>query len=274
MRPSRMSPIRLALLVCDKPIPVVVSSHGAYPEIFHDFLAATFPGRSASTPSEPGFVLDCYDVVHEQAYPADDAELDGILITGSAASAYENVEWINKLTAYVAAIIISKPTVKVIGSCFGHQVVSIAMGEECVPNGGRWEVGLTELQLTELGKKLFGQDSVNIQQMHRDHVPFIPESFHLIGSTAITYNQSMVRFDPSSSSSPTQFSLRDIQVLTVQGHPEYTTDIVKLLVEARSATGVIDKATAEDFFKREGWKDDGRGAISKVIWEILGVQSK
>ncbi|TFK47377.1 class I glutamine amidotransferase-like protein [Heliocybe sulcata] len=269
-----MSPIRLALLVCDKPIPVVVSNHGAYPEIFHDFLAATFPGKTASDPSQPGFVLDCYDVVHEQAYPADDAVLDGILITGSAASAYENVEWINKLTAYVASVINNKPEVKIIGSCFGHQIVSIAMGAECVPNGGRWEVGITEVQLTDLGRKLLGQDIVNIQQMHRDHVPSIPESFHLLGSTAVTKNQGMVRFDPSTGASPSQFSLDDIQVLTVQGHPEYTTDIVKLLVQARSATGVLDKPTADDFFKREGWKDEGRGVIAKLIWEILGVQSK
>ncbi|EPQ51608.1 class I glutamine amidotransferase-like protein [Gloeophyllum trabeum ATCC 11539] len=271
-----MSPVRLALLVCDKPIPAVVSNHGAYPEIFHEFLTATFPGKPAS---EPSFVLDCYDVVNEQAYPADDAVYDGILITGSAASAYENVGWIQRLVAYVASVINEKPDVKVIGSCFGHQIVSIAMGAECEPNGGRWEVGVTEVQLTEIGKRLFGQSTINIQQMHRDHVPSLPESFHLLGSTLITPNQGMIRFDPSSSaampvsaSAPATFRLTDIQVLTVQGHPEYTADIVKLLVQARSATGIIDKATAEDFYKRQDWDDDGRGVIGKVIWGIMGVQ--
>ena len=42
------------------------------------------------------------------------------------------------------------------GICFGHQIVARALGGECVPNGGNWEVGLTKIDLTETGKKLFG----------------------------------------------------------------------------------------------------------------------
>jgi hypothetical protein len=41
------------------------------------------------------------------------------------------------------------------GICFGHQIVARALGGEVVPNGGKWEVGVTPMQLTELGKRIF-----------------------------------------------------------------------------------------------------------------------
>jgi GMP synthase-like glutamine amidotransferase len=73
-----------------------------------------------------------------------------------AASAYENAEWINKLVAYMADLISTKPQVKIFGICFGHQIVSRALGSECVPNDGKWEVGTTPVELTDTGKQLFG----------------------------------------------------------------------------------------------------------------------
>ena len=43
-----------------------------------------------------------------------------------------------------------------IGICFGHQIISCALGGECVPNGEVWELGPTQIQLTDIGKQLFG----------------------------------------------------------------------------------------------------------------------
>ena len=42
------------------------------------------------------------------------------------------------------------------GICFGHQIVARALGKDCVPNNGVWEVGPTPIDLTETGKQLFG----------------------------------------------------------------------------------------------------------------------
>lgn len=47
-----------------------------------------------------------------------------------------------------------------VGICFGHQIVARALGGECVPNGGRWEVGVTPLELTDLGKEIFGVEEL------------------------------------------------------------------------------------------------------------------
>ena len=106
--------------------------------------------------------------------------------------------------------------------------------------------------------------------MHRDHVPEVPKSCLLLGSTSVTPNQGFIRLAPSAPSSPdSKIDFKDIQIFTVQGHPEFTKPIVSTVVEARSATGVIDKDTAEDYKRREDWPNDGVDVIGKVIWRIV-----
>ena len=75
--------------------------------------------------------------------------------------------------------------------------------------------------------------------MHRDHVPEVPPSFHLLGSTAITPNQGMVKLYPGAS--PESFTPADVHVFCVQGHPEFTQATVNEIVKARSSTGVLGK---------------------------------
>ena len=69
--------IRLALLLCDTPIPAVRSVHGDYHNIFHTLLNGSLPTGATS------FILDPFDVVHKQEYPPIDVDYDGIILTGS-----------------------------------------------------------------------------------------------------------------------------------------------------------------------------------------------
>jgi GMP synthase-like glutamine amidotransferase len=43
-----------------------------------------------------------------------------------------------------------------IGICFGHQIIARALGGECIPNEGKWEVGVTPIELSPLGERLLG----------------------------------------------------------------------------------------------------------------------
>ena len=224
-------------------------------------------------------------------------------MTYKAASAYENLEWINKLVEYTEYVVKQKSHIRLIGMfssftsesvsnktqcpgiCFGHQIISRALGCECVPNSGKWEIGPTTLDLTELGKQLFGVETLvrftalypifvthplsqNIQQMHRDHVPELPSTCQLLASTSITPNQGFIRYLPNAPPSP---SPSDIQIFTVQGHPEFTESIVSSVVDLRESTGVFDKDMAADARRRAQWRNDGVSVIGKLIWRILGV---
>ncbi|KAI0317968.1 class I glutamine amidotransferase-like protein, partial [Amylostereum chailletii] len=255
----------LALLVCDTPIPAVIATHGDYERIFKTFFLKSLPdGLDA-------FNMDAFDVRGKKEYPAEDRldDYDGIVITGSAASAYEDVEWINKLVAWVARIATSKPQIKIIAICFGHQIVAHALGGTCIPNDGKWEVGITDIALTDVGQRIFKTGTFNIQQMHRDHVPSVPPSFYLLGSTPVSLNQGMVRFVDSASSPDLSQPLPPIHILTLQGHPEFTKELVNELVDARSASGILDQATAQQARDRTGWRNDGPSVMGRALWEVL-----
>ena len=76
-------PIRLALLLCDTPIPAVQKLHGDYLAIFNKLLHSSLPPEA----SPERFVVDSFDVVHEQKYPNhDDVEYAGVLISGAGSS--------------------------------------------------------------------------------------------------------------------------------------------------------------------------------------------
>ncbi|KAH9055119.1 class I glutamine amidotransferase-like protein [Lactarius deliciosus] len=250
----------LALLVCDIPIPAVVKDHGEYPMIFERFLRASLPvGLSA-------FTLDSYDIRYAMEYPKEDVldTCDGIIISGSAASAYEDFEWIKRLVSWVATLVTQRPLIKIIGICFGHQIVARALGGKCVSNSGKWEVAITEVTLTDLGQRIFGAQSL------AHHVPVTPPSFHRLGSTTITENQGMVLFSDPSAPLPTlDAPIPQIHVLTLQGHPEFTAEIVKEVVKARSESGAMDRETAENAWPRADWHNDGVNLIGKAIWRVL-----
>ena len=69
--------VRLALLICDTPLPAIVQTHGDYLAIFTRYFRASLPDPQVE------FSLDGFDVVHKQEYPPLDGGYDGVVITGS-----------------------------------------------------------------------------------------------------------------------------------------------------------------------------------------------
>ena len=105
--------------------------------------------------------------------------------------------------------------------------------------------------------------------MHRDHVPTVPPSFHLLGSTDLTRNQGMVRFsDPDARVPGPDDPIPQIHILTLQGHPEFTTGIVREIIKVRSESGAMGKDVAESGWARANERNDG-DRIGRVIWEAL-----
>ncbi|CAI4210773.1 unnamed protein product [Parascedosporium putredinis] len=153
------------------------------------------------------------------AYPALD-DVDAILITGSKHSAYLDDEWILALTDYTRKALDSR-RVRVVGICFGHQIVGRALDAGVAKNDRGWEVAVTEVDLTDEGKKIFGLEKMNIQQMHRDQVCTFPSDAVPLGSTDICAVQAMY--------APRRY-------FSVQGHPEFTEDIVREISRGGMAT--------------------------------------
>ena len=53
---------------------------------------------------------------------------------------------------------------KVIGVCYGHQIVGRALGAKVARSeGGAWEVSVCQVKLTDKGKELFGGKEVLVR---------------------------------------------------------------------------------------------------------------
>lgn len=129
--------LNLALLICDTPAPKVVDNYGAYDILFRKVFDRARPANVDISWSD-------FDVVTRQEYPdLEDIQAnkyDGIVITGSARGAYEDEPWIHKLIAFVKQVRETAPETRIVGICFGHQIIAIASGSSCKPNPSGWEV--------------------------------------------------------------------------------------------------------------------------------------
>jgi len=259
--------IRIALLITDTPIPEVVATHGDYHSIFNTWLTSSLAANHRDAQVE--FVLDGYDVIKGD-FP-DPQAYDAMVITGSAASAYEDLPWIHGLTKYIRSVTEAHPRVKIIGICFGHQVVAAALGGRVEKNNGVWEAGVYNVELSQLGKQVFGAPTINIHQMHQDIVTKAPDGFQLLGSTPRASNQGMVMLhSPPSDSASSEINVhRDVHVFTIQGHPEFNSDIVNKILTKRGAAGRMSPTTVAEGRERAGKEHDGVSGIGKAVWNIL-----
>ena len=64
-------------------------------------------------------------------------------------------------------------------------------------------------------------------------------------------------------------SMPPIHILTLQGHPEFTTGIVKEIIKVRGKNGAMDECTVENGLIRADDRNDGDGTIGRAIWEVL-----
>lgn len=125
---------------------------------------------------------------------------------------------------------------KLIGLCFGHQIIAVAMGGKVAQNPKGYEIGCSTIQLTSEGVKLFKlkfwkSKKVYILQMHKDIVTVVPPGFEVIGSNDFAACQIMSRSD---------------RVLGIQGHMEFTPDYVGDIIEMRRESGALSYKVAQN----------------------------
>lgn len=70
-------------------------------------------------------------------------------------SAYEDQEWIHKLCDYVKRVYEEFPSKKIIGICFGHQIVAQALGGKVELNNKGWEIAVRQITLADSTKGIF-----------------------------------------------------------------------------------------------------------------------
>ena len=103
---------------------------------------------------------DFLDIDIIEAYKGETPLLDNDvvwIVMGSRYSAYSNLKWIKSLEESLEEGIERK--IPILGICFGHQILCKVLGSKVVKNDNGWEIGSSEISLTEKGLRsdLFGK---------------------------------------------------------------------------------------------------------------------
>lgn len=163
-------PLRIAILECDTPLPGTKAKYGGYGGVFTSLFntaADTLPATQTPTGclphptsfSKSDLQLSVYDVVEKQEYPNLD-DVDAIMMTGSKYTAYHDDPWILKLVEFVKGILDGDGRVRIIGVCFGHQIVGRAAGAVVKLSEEGWEASVIAVDLTKKGQEIFGRPSL------------------------------------------------------------------------------------------------------------------
>ncbi|KAH7043224.1 class I glutamine amidotransferase-like protein [Macrophomina phaseolina] len=250
MRP----PIRIAVLECDTPMPDVVQEFGTYGNIFENLLKAGADalGQPDVITAEAGLQVTKWDVVNnEDSYPALD-DVDAVLLSGSKHNSFDDKPWILKLVDFTKKVL-AQDRVRLIGICFGHQIIGRALGVKVARSDAGWETSVLPFTLTEKGKELFKKDTINIHQMHRDIVYEYPAGVEPLGHSPRCEVQGMYQRG---------------RLITVQGHPEFNEKIMAVIVKARHEQGIFDDELYKDSLERAPLPHDGV-AISQAFIRFL-----
>lgn len=129
--------------------------------------------------------FDAYDCVIGMEYPSSDelAEMDALMITGGNDAPYGNEEWILKMLDFIRMVHRDFPHIKMIGFCFGHQILARAFGGVATENPEGYELGVTQVSLSPEGVRFFHKfgaaDSSSTNDAETLHVkkPRIPRAY-------------------------------------------------------------------------------------------------
>lgn len=145
------------------------------------------------------------------------ANLNGFLITGSASSAFDDTGWISDTKQFLRNLY--REQKKMVGICFGHQVIAEALGGKVVRSSRGWGLGVQTAFIEKPGNwmKPFVK-ACNIIVSHQDQVETLPPHATLLGSTAHCRNF-LYTIDKS--------------VLGIQGHPEIDKTFAAALYASR-----------------------------------------
>lgn len=156
---SSPPPLRLAILEADTPQPQANSQYGGYRGVFTSLLDKAYSSLDPPKQLTSELKITGHDVVNDlNSYPSLD-DIDAVLISGSKHNSFDDVEWILKLTEFTRQALATN-RIKIIGVCFGHQIVGRALNAKLGRSDKGWEIAVTDVELTPKGKEIFGLEKM------------------------------------------------------------------------------------------------------------------
>jgi GMP synthase-like glutamine amidotransferase len=198
--------LRICILETDVLRPELVEQYQGYGRMFESLFARQ--------PIAAQFTV--YNVMQGD-YPADDEPFDAYLVTGSKADSFGTDPWIQTLKTYLLERY--KRGDKLLGICFGHQLLALLLGGKAERATQGWGVGTHQYTLAPATPWMSpAVDTLTLLISHQDQVTALPEGATVIASSEFC-----------------QFAAYHIndQVLCFQGHPEFIHDYSRTLLDIR-----------------------------------------
>jgi GMP synthase-like glutamine amidotransferase len=194
--------MKVAILETGRPPDALVPRFGDYPAMFETLIGPRFDIRS-------------YDVEGGEL-PHSAGDHDAYLITGSAAGVYEDRPWIDPLKAFLGS---AKGKAKLVGICFGHQIMAEAFGGRVEKSARGWGAGLHSYRVRETETWMDPVAQISIPVSHQDQIVIQPPETRVLAASAFS-PFGMLAYD-------------DQPAISMQFHPEFDPEFTRALIETR-----------------------------------------
>ena len=192
--------MKLAILETGRPPGDLVQRFGDYPAMFAELLG-------------PEFEVERFDVT-AGLFP-DGGNHDAILITGSPAGVYEELDWLPGLFDFIR----SARDRKMVGVCFGHQAMAEALGGHVEKSDKGWGSGLHRYTVMRPEPWLDGAREIAAPASHQDQVVLQPPNTEITVSSDFTPYAGL--------------AWTDRPAISFQFHPEFTPAFAQALIAER-----------------------------------------
>jgi GMP synthase-like glutamine amidotransferase len=198
--------LQICILETDILRPELVGQYQGYGRMFEQLFSAQPLAASFSV----------FNVMSGE-YPPSSARFDAYLVTGSKADSFATEPWIETLKGYLLERYQAGD--KLLGVCFGHQLLALLLGGKAERAAAGWGVGIHRYRLHEQPTWMTpALDEVTLLISHRDQVTQLPEKATLLASSEFCANAAYCIHD---------------QVLCFQGHPEFIPEYSRALLDIR-----------------------------------------
>ncbi len=193
--------MNIAILETGFPPGTLAEEFGDYPAMFARLLG-------------PDFSIDAFDV-QAGVLPDHPGAYHAYLITGSPAGVYDPLPWIAPLQEFIR----SAKNSKIVGVCFGHQVMAQALGGHVQKSEKGWGAGLHRYSIVREEPWMDTDGSIAIPASHQDQVTIQPPNTEVFAESDFTPYAGL--------------AWTDRQAISFQFHPEFTPAFAKALIEKR-----------------------------------------
>lgn len=235
----------MSIWIAGDPVPRVAERAGSFADIIRARTGEAWPGEWSTV-----------DVTDERAHLPGADEVAGVIITGSPARIADQRPWMRRTQSAVVGLV--ERAVPVLGICFGHQLLGMALGGRSGPNPRGREIGTVMLSVLREDPIVAGPASFPVSMTHLDVVQELPPGARVLAAT---------KLDPYA-------AIRFAQnAWGVQFHPEMDGAIVADYIEALRDKLVAEGIDADALLASCSDTPDAAKVLERFAWRAVSMHA-